>query len=214
MSKPIKDHAAIKIEKDKELFQDFLNALSKAYDAGHSLVQLARLLNHQDCAKLYAYMADAGMFPRISHKRHTMYDLPPEILGALKECNISFSQWCCSHGFDPKLTAELISKDVLKGEKSSETVHLSLKNDFPFLYGGHSGSSTLDHLLPELQTPRGLTIEFDPFSDKYIAHIHEIPECRVETYSLDRTYDLIQIRYVLIISIKKLRAAASVQNEG
>ncbi len=177
--------------KCREIFTEYLHELTQAYRLGYSAIELSRLLQQEDANKIFATLRKEGMFPSIKPRRKNTHDLPEKFVEVLQQYRINFSQWCCSHGCDPSLTAQLISREEILGDATSAKVHRSFQVDFPEtyteLFGKISTVSPIAHLTPKDTFP--MTIVMDDEWTEREAKIH----------------------FALCIAIKLLRAACEVK---
>ena len=192
------------------LYPDLVAQLRRAHENSYSVVELGRYLNHKSSRNLYALMRDEGIYPRLQQKRQRAFNLPAKFQFILNSCQLSFLQWCNSHGLDPEATAQALDRDEEMANPASVSAHAAVRQDFRRAYDKVFGGSTEVSVssrpkTDKLITDYALTIAPVPGRYTYEAYIHGLPICRVEAPNRDLAYRLLKARYVLYASIIKLK---------
>jgi hypothetical protein len=196
-------------DRDDELYPLFIEELKGAVEKGYSVIELSRTLN-LGTRNLYALLRSEQVFPPIKLGRPKPFALPERFAKSLQNCKLGFLQWCNSHGLDPAATAQALASPEDTADPASVAAHRAGRQDFRQAYGkvfsevqeiSVSSRPTSDYL----HTHYTLSIDHDPERGKFVAYIHELPQCRVEARSRDHAFRLIKCRYVTFASIIKLR---------
>ena len=192
------------------LYPVMIEELRRAHDNGFSVIELARILDHKSSKNLYALMRDAGIYPLLERKRQRAFILPAKFQFILDSCQLSFLQWCNSHGLDPDATALALASEADADNPASLAAHAAVRQDFRRAYDKVFGDSTevsessrpKTHLL---RSHYSAHVDFVPEKYTYAAFVPELPECRVEAANRDIAYRLLKSRYVTYASIAKLK---------
>ena len=197
-------------EKDA-FYPELLAGLRRAHNMGYSVVELARLLSHSYCDKLYDVMRAADIIPVMGQGRRPKLPVPAALLTALGKSRLGFHQWCNSHDLDPGPVADALTRQEDTTNDISYSAHHAFKKDFPTLYAKiyQTPPPNTPFRDPEPIAERSSTysvyIVFDRERLAYVAYIPEMPECRAEAKTRDEAYDRLKGRYVLRASVIKLQ---------
>lgn len=203
-------HERFWFDKRDSYFSIMVEELRRAHLKGYSVIELARILDHKTCRNLYALMRDEGIYPLLERKRQRTFDLPGKFQRLLNSCQLSFLQWCNSHGLDPEKTAMALALDMDNTNPVSAAAHRAVRQDFRRAYEKIFGYSTEISASSRpksilLQTRYSMCVVHVPERCTYAAYIPELPECYVESPNRNIAIRRLKSRYVAYTSVNKLR---------
>lgn len=197
-------------EKDA-LYPVLLAELRRAHEMGYSVVWLSRYLHHKYCDKLYDTMRAADIIPVMGRGRRPKLPVPVAIMTALGKCRLGFSQWCNSHDLDPGPAADVLTRPEDPTDDISYRVHKAVNQDFSSLYAKIYGTPPPNTPFRDLEpiaersSTHSVMIVFDQERHIFVAHVPEMPDCRVEAKTRDEAYAGLKEHYVLRASVIKLK---------
>lgn len=120
------------IDKSSKDWQTYIYELKYTFNKGFSVVMLARGLRHKTAARVYKDLRESGAIGRLSQKRHRQFSrLAPGVEKAIKNMDLSYVQWCNSHGEDPGCVEWFLSTAIDRTEEKSVVLHNMFALDFP-----------------------------------------------------------------------------------
>ena len=81
------------------LYRDYVHLLDTAYWRGYSVVELSRLLAHNNATNIYRVLREEGTLPSLVRQAQK-HSLTKPMLSCFKAVGLGFPQWCNSHGIE------------------------------------------------------------------------------------------------------------------
>lgn len=192
------------------LYPILIKELDAAIKKGYSVIELSRILDLSGARNLYALLRNSGLIPRMDQRRGKAFNLPVLFTKVLQYTQLGYLQWCNCHALDPSATAQALAAPVNHGDSSSLAAHRALRKDFPHAYrkmldNDVEISTSSVPKSERLRTDYSMTIRLDKTTYKYVAFVHELPECQVEAATRDHAFRLLRAKYVIFASINKLQ---------
>ena len=156
----------------RRIESEFEERVCLAFSSGYSVVEIARRIRCKRAVQVYRVLQRRGLIDRSLKK--SRYRGPAQLENFLRRSNLSFTKWCNSWRFDPKIAEHELS---IPDPPSPSEVHLAARRDFPNLFGTKEGSVDLEEWEREIISATAgysFRIDWEPRLEKYLGKIKGI----------------------------------------
>ncbi len=122
------------VNKNEQIYKDFIKLLCSAYRRGYSVVELTRILDQSCARKFYDLLRDEGEIVPLPRKRGRSYEMPELLKATLEKADLTYLKWCNSHDLDAETAGLALLSPLDRWDSASLSAHNALKNDWPRMY--------------------------------------------------------------------------------
>lgn len=157
--------------------QEYEKRITQAFSSGYSVVEISRTIGGKRALPVYRILQKRGLIG--TSLKRTRFKGPTEMQGALLRMGMSFTQWCNSWGFDPRMAVDELSGIVTD---STSGIRLAACRDFPNLYAKRNSSLDLEEWEKEISsttTGYSYRIDWDQRLERYLGRIQGVETLKV-----------------------------------
>lgn len=199
-----------RVNKDEEIYKDFIKLICSAYRKGYSVIELTRILDQSCARKFYDLLRDAGEIDTLPRKRGRSYEMPELLKATLVKADLTYLKWCNSHALDAETAGLALLSPLDRWDSASLAAHNALKNDWPRMYDRiyWPDSTPVYNFSPEkipgLENKDTVIIVYDYEKYCFKAFVEKNPALRGSGATRERALGALKRSYILSQSIAKL----------